>query len=93
MTFNLGAEVAKATADYLSDRAIPGVDFEIPASIKKTLKPEETLALAASVPVLLSRNYVAASHEERAEMTRNYMEACKEIQRLAVKLQREREGK
>lgn len=57
------------------------------------MKPEETLALAASVPVLLSRNYVAASHEERREMTQNYLDAYAEIHRLAVRLQREREAK
>ena len=57
------------------------------------MKPEETIAVAASVPVLLSRNYVMASHEERAEMTRNYLDADDEIRRLAVRLQREREGK
>ena len=93
MTFDLAKAVADANADYFEKRAIPGVDFEIPASIRKTLKPEETLALAATVPILLSRNYVAASHEERAEMTRNYLDADADIRRLAVRLKREREGR
>lgn len=77
--FNIEHEIKKETAAYFERKGA-------------AMKPEETLALAASIPLLSSRSYVTASHEERAAMTKRYMEACDEIQRMAVALQRKREA-
>lgn len=40
MEFDIEKAITKVNADYFADRAIPGVDFEIPASIRKGARPE-----------------------------------------------------